>query len=235
VSSGGIWLGFLFAALCACGRGADPADPQGGSSGTPPPAPPGPVAAAADTAADTVRPAGIPREALAYRNNFIRIWRFYFGFAESPTVGFSQVHQESRWKTSARSAFASGMAQFTPGTAAQYAKILPKEVRDRCPSKAGCPIDPDWALNALSLYDYHLHRDLTWAVTSDDRWRLALAGYNGGAHWLLRERQKANNSNRWIDIANACMRSASACKENRGYPVVILEKWHPLYKTWLGM
>jgi soluble lytic murein transglycosylase-like protein len=185
--------------------------------------------------ADTTRPTGIPREALAYRTNFIRIWRFYFGLAQSPSVGFGQVHQESRWKTTAKSKFACGIAQFTPATAAQFAKILPAEVQAQCPTNMGCPTDPNWALNALSLYDYRLHRDLTWAATNDDRWRLALAGYNGGAHWLLRERKKANNSTRWLDIANACLRSVDACKENRGYPVVIMEKWRPLYKTWIGL
>jgi len=225
-------LGFLCAALFACGGGADAADERGESPTPPTPAPP---PASAPAPADTARPTGIPREALAYRGNFIRIWRFYFAFAESPTVGFAQVHQESRWRTDAKSAFASGMAQFTPGTAAQYAKILPQAVRDQCPKKEGCPTDPNWALNALSLYDYHLHRDLTWAATNDDRWRLALAGYNGGAHWLVRERKKANNSARWVDIANACIRSAASCKENRNYPVVILEKWRPLYRTWLGL
>lgn len=218
-------LGVLLAALLpACGQG----DPS-------PPAPPPQAPVATPAPADTARPAAIPREALAYRDNFIRIWRYYFAYAESPNVGFAQVHQESRWKTSAKSKFAIGIAQFTPATASQYAKILPAEVQAQCPTKMGCPTDPNWALNALSLYDYHLHRDLTWAATNDDRWRLALAGYNGGMHWLLRERTKANNSTHWIDIANACMRSVDACKENRGYPVVIIEKWRPLYRTWLGM
>jgi len=186
-------------------------------------------------AATVPLPARIPREALAYRDSFIRIWRFYFALAESPTIGFSQVHQESRWHTDAKSAFASGLAQFTPATATQYAKLLPPDVRAKCPSGAGCPTDPNWALNALSLYDYHLHRDFAWAATANDRWRLTLAAYNGGAHWLRRERVMANNSARWVDIANACMRSAASCKENHDYPVVILEKWRPPYQTWLGL
>lgn len=178
---------------------------------------------------------GIPRQALAYRDNFIRIWRFYFALAESPTIGFAQVHQESRWKATAQSKYASGIAQFTPATAADYASLVPAEVRARCPSKAGCPTDPNWALNALSLYDYHLHRRHAWAETPEDRWRLALAAYNGGAGWIIKERARANNSARWADIVNACMRKAEFCKENREYPVVILEKWRPLYQQWLGL
>jgi len=206
-----------------------------GREGTSPPAADPPSLPATPIADTEAVPDRIPREALAYRGNFIRIWRFYFALAESPTIGFSQVHQESRWRTEAKSAFAIGIAQFTPATAAQYAKLLPADVRAQCPSTAGCPTDPNWALNALSLYDYHLHRDLAWAATPIDRWKLALAGYNGGAHWLVRERQKANNSTRWSDIADACMRSAAACTENRNYPVVIMEKWRPYYQKWLGI
>lgn len=194
------------------------------------PAPPAPPAGHASPP-----PKQIPREALAYRDNFIRIWRFYFALAESPTIGFAQVHQESRWKASAKSVFASGLAQFTPATAADYARLLPPEVRAECPTTAGCPTDPNWALNALSLYDYNLHKGYGWAATSDDRWRIALAAYNGGGGWIIRERRKANNSPRWIDIVEACMRSVASCKENREYPVVILERWLPLYQLWLGL
>jgi len=221
----------LAALLLACQR-EETATPSGNP---PPPPPPAPPAAPPPPPAETPRPTAIPREALAHRDNFIRIWRFYFALAESPTIGFSQVHQESRWRTEARSAFASGMAQFTPATAAQYAKLLPPEVRARCPSVAGCPTDPNWALNALSLYDYNLHKGYGWAATADDRWRLTLAAYNGGAHWLARERAKVNNSTRWADIAGACIRATWACKENHDYPVVILERWLPIYRTWLGL
>jgi len=210
-----------------------------GASPPPPPLPPAPPAALPAAPppppAAVERPTAIPREALAHRDNFIRIWRFYFQLAESPVIGFSQVHQESRWRTDAKSAYASGMAQFTPATAAQYAKLLPPEVRARCPSQMGCPTDPNWALNALSLYDYNLHRGYGWAATADDRWRLTLAAYNGGAHWLERERARANNSARWLDIANACMRSVASCTENRNYPIKILETWRPYYRTWLGL
>jgi soluble lytic murein transglycosylase-like protein len=180
-------------------------------------------------------PSAIPREAMAYRDNFIRIWRFYFAYAESPTIGFAQVHQESHWKASARSVYASGLAQFTPATAADYSRLLPPEIRAQCSSTAGCPTDPTWALYALSLYDYNLHRSYAWAETADDRWRIALAAYNGGAGWLQKERARAANSRRWADIAKACMRSAAACKENHDYPIKIMGRWLPLYQLWLGL
>jgi len=239
-------LGVLTAALLG---GCRPAEAPGKAAQGPPATPPTPVAPAPAVPPPAVPPPapapatghaappspGIPRPALAYRDNFIRIWRFYFALAESPTIGFAQVHQESRWKPTAQSKYASGIAQFTPATAADYAPLLPAAVRAQCPSKAGCPTDPNWALNALSLYDYNLHRRHAWAETPDDRWRLALAAYNGGAGWIIRERVRANNSARWADIVNACMRKAEFCKENREYPVVILEKWLPLYQRWLGL
>jgi hypothetical protein len=31
------------------------------------------------------------------------------------------------------------------------------------------------------------------------------------------------------------MRSAASCKENHDYPVLIIEKWLPVYRGWLGL
>ena len=229
----------LTALLGGCRQAEEPAEPDPAPSPLASPTPAAPQAAPKPAAPPVGHasppPKEIPREALAYRDNFIRIWRFYFALAESPTVGFAQVHQESHWKADARSVYASGLAQFTPATAADYSVLLPAEVRATCPGKAGCPTDPNWALHALSLYDYNLHRRHVWAETADDRWRLALAAYNGGAGWIIRERAKANNSRRWADIVNACLRRADFCKENREYPVRILERWLPLYQRWLGL
>jgi soluble lytic murein transglycosylase-like protein len=216
-------------------RDAEPAAPVTPAAVTPPAAEPSPRPVESPPAGQATAPKQIPREAFAHRDNFIRIWRFYFALAESPTIGFAQVHQESRWKATAKSKFAEGLAQFTPATAADYSLLLPAEVRAECPSRAGCPTSPNWALHALSLYDFNLHRRHAWAETADDRWRLALAAYNGGAGWIIKERAKANNSRRWADIVAACLRKAEFCKENREYPVVILEKWQPLYRRWLGL
>jgi len=244
VTRGSVRLGLVLTALLwGCGPAEEPDQPDAAPAATPSPrrvparASPRPAAPAEAPPIGHASPPPkeIPREALAYRDNFIRIWRFYFALAESPTVGFAQVHQESHWKADAKSVFASGLAQFTPATAADYSKLLPEEVRATCSSTAGCPTDPNWALYALSLYDYNLHKRHAWAETADDRWRLSLAAYNGGAGWIIKERAKANNSRRWMDIVNACMRRADFCKENREYPVRILERWLPLYQRWLGL
>jgi len=247
VSHAGAGRAILLAALLAgCRRAEAPGRPDPGPGAAPaaatpapaveqPAAPPPVTGPPSPMDMNPPPPSAIPREALAYRDRFIRIWRFYFAFAESPTVGFAQVHQESRWKADARSVYASGLAQFTPATAADYSRLLPPEIRAQCSSTAGCPTDPTWALYALSLYDYNLHRGYGWAETPDDRWRLALAAYNGGGGWIKKERVRAENSARWADIAKACMRSAASCKENHDYPVVIMERWLPLYQRWLGI
>jgi len=227
----------LLSGACRPAPAAKPT-PAAPAAATPPatsPRPPERPAVPPVTEYAGTMPKQIPRQALAYRDNFIRIWRFFFNLAETPTIGFSQVHQESRWDSTAHSAFASGLAQFTPATAADYSRLLPAEVRARCPSKAGCPTSPNWALNALALYDFNLRKQITWAETDDDHWRLALAAYNGGLGWLVKERVKANGSGRWADIADACMRKKEFCEENRNYPVVILEKWFPIYRKWLGL
>lgn len=227
-------------ALAACGGGSAPekaaaATPPASAPQTPPPAPAKPAAEEDIPPAGATTPKGIPRDALAFRNQLIRIWRFYFALAEPPSIGFAQIHQESRWKPLAASKFASGLAQFTPGTARDYAGKLPPEIQAKCGTTAGCPTEPSWALHALSLYDYNLLKLYPWAATHDDRWRLALAAYNGGGGWITKERVKAGGSTKWVDIADACMRSEASCKENRHYPVVILEQWWPLYKGWLKM
>lgn len=300
----------------------------------------------------------IPRAALAYRGNFLRIWRFYFALAEPPAIGAGQVHQESRWNPNAQSAAgASGLSQFMPATAAGFAGILPPEVRATCPQVAGCPLDPNWALFAMSQYDYQLHRSYAWAATPRDRWAFVLVSYNGGARHILREQGlcesavasslqsgatayfqagvdgmsfseemiifpessvesimhslgyasqvqrrkvprifismmyenlsskfftqymlgnqsvdilrtavytgsrvsiqrkdllpheqttgqqylaqaegKICDRNRWFDhVEKYCNRTPANCKENRGYPRVILDKWTPLYRQWLGV
>ena len=232
------------AILVGCGRSAPEPPPA-----TPPPAPtpvvdadtvateptPTPPVEEPPTGHATPTPQEIPRQAARYRDNFIRIWRYYFALAQSPTVGFAQVHQESRWIADARSKYAAGLAQFTPPTAADFSKLLPPEVRATCPSTSGCPLEPNWALNALALYDFRLLKQHAWAETPNDRWRLALAAYNGGAGWIIKERARAGGSTRWQDIVDNCMRSEASCRENREYPVRILERWLPLYKRWLGL
>jgi len=213
-------LAFVLWTMALGGCAAQPASAQGAPKGMP--------------------PAGVPREALLYRSDVIRAWHFYFGLGESFSTAFAQIHQESAFKATARSsAGALGLGQFTPPTAAWIASLLPADVRATCGQAGGCPLDPKWAIQAMCQYDKRLWGNASWAATPDDRWAVALAGYNGGEGWIPKERRAAIQmgleDNRWWDnIERACVRRADACRENRDYPKVILRRWAPLYRGWLG-
>jgi hypothetical protein len=180
----------------------------------------------------------IPREALVWQRTLIREVRYYWGMRQSPAPFFGQVHQESRWKATARSAFASGMSQFTPPTAEWIQRLYAADLQDFCAERGGCPSDPRWALRALVLYDRRL-----WQGQADtdaaDRLAFALVGYNGGAGWVARERRRcqtlsACTSTRWFgQVELVCVRGPAACRESREYPRLILLRWRPLYESWL--
>lgn len=186
------------------------------------------------------RPEAIPPQAERYARTLARAWQHYFDLAEPASIGFAQVHQESRWKATARSPVgASGLGQFMPATADWIHELLPADVQAECGAARGCPEDPRWALEALAKFDYLLHRGAGWAAPAEDRWAVALAGYNGGEGWIRRERaaaaQRGVAADGWFDkLETVCLRSAAACRENREYPRVILRRWRPLYAGWLG-
>ena len=181
----------------------------------------------------------VPATARTQRAFLRRTWSFYFGLDENVSIGFAQVHQESRWNCAAVSSHgAMGCAQFMPATAVWIAPLLPKDIRDACAESKGCPFDPKWALTAMSKFDRALWQDDAFAATEDDRWRFVLSSYNGGGGWVRRERAEAKkqglDDTRWASLANVCLRSVASCRENRGYPAVILDKYRPLYRAWLG-
>ena len=73
---------------------------------------------------------------------------------------------------------------------------------------------------------------------------LHLASYNGaGTAVTSAERRPARPARRtvppatsttWERFCGSAGRSAAACGENRHYPRVILDRWAPMYKTWLS-
>jgi len=180
----------------------------------------------------------IPRQAGAYRSYLVRTVRFYWTMAEPPETFFGQVHQESSFKVDAQSAFALGIAQFTPATAQWMQALYPADLKELCGSAQGCPADPKWALRAMVLYDRQLWGAMAFAPDHRERWAFTLAGYNGGAGWIPRERkaaaERALPTDVWFTgVESACLRAAEACQENRGYPRVILNRWAPGYRAWL--
>lgn len=185
----------------------------------------------------------IPPGAYKYHALLMQAWQYHFQFRE-PEVGFAQVHQESRFDCTAVSRQGSlGCAQFMPMTAKWINDIIPAAIRATCPSSSGCPMDPRWALTALVEYDFLLWQRGAWAANRRERWAFTLASYNGGTAVTGAERKACSasqgcNPTRYFDhverFCGAAGRSAAACGENRNYPRTILDRWAPMYKTWLS-
>lgn len=189
-------------------------------------------------------PQSIPPGAYKYRTFLMQAWQYYFQLAQDPAIGFAQVHQESRFDCSAVSPGGSlGCAQFLPATAEWVNKRLPAEVRARCPVKAGCPMDPRWALHAMVEYDWWLWSRSAWAQGDRERWGFTLTQYNGGGAVVNAERKACEgsrgcNPRRYFDhverFCGSAGRSTASCNENRQYPKLILDFWRPMYQRWLA-
>lgn len=172
-----------------------------------------------------------PPQAEHYRRDLVRSARYVFGMSAPVAVLAAQVHQESAWNPTARSAYASGLAQFTPDTVKTMARMYPQELG------ASAPLDPRWALLALCRYDKRL-LDSFAGRTPADRWAFALAAYNGGPGWIIRDRAKARAEGldhlAWfgqVEAVNAG-RGKDFWRENRDYPRRILLKHQALYRSW---
>jgi soluble lytic murein transglycosylase-like protein len=173
----------------------------------------------------------VPREAVRYQRDVIRNARVVWGLDAPVPVFAAQIHQESRWRSDARSPYASGLAQFTPATAGWIADAFPGELRD------AQPLNPAWAIRALVRYDRYLW-DRVSGATVCDRWAFTLSGYNGGPGWVPRDRKLAAQGGadpqRWfghVELYNAGRRE-DFFRENRGYPRRILIVLQPLYTGW---
>lgn len=179
----------------------------------------------------------IPRNAAKYRNDLIREIRYHWGLDQEPAIFFAQVHQESAWRSDVSSAYATGLTQFTPDTAAWIQGLYPADLTEFCASSSGCPLDARWAMRAMILYDLRLYGAFPDAI-GDHRYALMLSSYNGGYGWVLKERtasaKKGHDREIWFGVVeHTCLRAKWACEENRAYPKRILYRWRPIYKQWL--
>ena len=188
-------------------------------------------------------PTDIPDVAVRYRKTLVRAWQEYFSLAEPSSIGFSQIHTESRWKPTAKSPVgASGLAQAMPATADWLAELLPADVQAECGNARGCPEEPKWAIEMLAKYDYLLFKEQALFKPWEDHWAATLAAYNGGSGNIRKERalcEQARLGNcdpwRWYGhVENACIRTPANCEENRNYPVQVMQKFRPRYSSWLG-
>lgn len=173
--------------------------------------------------AATVR---VPTASATYRLQVERAAAEYFGLDASPARIAAQLHLESGWRDDAQSAYAIGLAQFTPATA----KWLP----EICPELGGFdPWDAGQSIRAAACYDAWLLNQMTGA-SACDRWAFALAAYNGGAGWVRRDRRRASalgaDQHRWFGHVEAHSARASwAFSESRAYVRRILLVLEPAY------
>lgn len=173
----------------------------------------------------------IPRDAYRYQRDLIRTAHAFWGL-DAPIAAFAgQVHQESAWNERARSPFAAGLTQFTPGTAADMGRLFPKELGQVN------VYNPQWALRAMVLYMKMLYQRNPGASDCDTL-AFAQSCYNGGERWLRRDqavaRARGSDPGRWfghVELYNSG-RAIHFFAENRGYPRNILLRWQPLYASW---
>ena len=144
----------------------------------------------------------------------------------------AQVHQESGWNCDARSYVgALGCTQFMPATANDMGKRYPDSLSPPNPR------NPRWAFRAQAQYMLYLYagRGAKGAVNACERMAFALASYNGGEGWVIRDRARADAAGRprgvFFGVAQNVNagRRADFKKENAEYPDRILRKIEPRY------
>lgn len=168
----------------------------------------------------------IPQASFLYRMKMDREVRARFGTNDALARIAGQIHVESRWRANAKSAYAEGMAQFTPATSRWLESVCP-EIGPPDPWSA------DWSVRAVVCYDAWLHARVSGA-TPCDRWAFALSAYNGGLGWIARDKTRASaqgaDAARWFGhVEMYTPRAAWARRENRAYVQRILMLAEPAY------
>ncbi len=181
--------------------------------------------------ASPVQAQAIPFAARQFQRPLIENARLVFGLNAPIALLASQVHTESGWRPDARSAYATGLSQFTPATVDFVASKFPQDLG------AKQPLNPGWALRALARYDKYLYDRQGLFATDCDRWAFTLSGYNGGEGWVTRDKKLAaaygaDPKKWWGHVEYFSARSADAMRENRAYPRRIILQYQPLYLPW---
>ena len=189
---------------------------------------------AANTVAARAPSIAIPQASARYRLALEREAAARFGL-DAPVARLAgQIHLESAWRPNAESAYAQGLSQFTPDTAAWLPGVCP----DIGPPDTW---DANWSLRAIACYDHYLYANVSGA-TECDRWAFTLSSYNGGLGWLNRDRTRASATGadpaRWFgNVALSSARASWARAENRAYVRRILLELEPVYidAGWSGV
>lgn len=192
------------------------------------------------TMTDRALGAELPAAAKPYERTVIREAHAGMGL-NAPTAMFgAQIQTESGWRPNAHSIYASGLAQFIPGTAREMAQRYPLSLGQ------GGPLNPEWAIRALVFYDRDIYRgryvNAVKLATPCDGWAFALSGYNGGEGWISRDRSmcvardpQCIPGQWWNHVEAYSARSQANFRQNRAYPRLILLVRQATYRNWGGM
>jgi len=172
--------------------------------------------------------AQIPPQANSYRRILTRSAQAVFGPAAPVPAFAAQIHQESRWRSDARSGVgAAGLTQFMPATAKWLAAAHPE---------LG-PVDvfnPFWSIRAMVRYDRHLWPLFTESYDDCEQMAYVLGSYNGGSGWM-RKRISLSAYKPWC-LGVTCNINpgitAANQRQNQEYSQRILLRWQALYATW---
>ncbi len=110
----------------------------------------------------------VPAAALTWQRTLIREAQSTIGVSAPAATLAGQLHQESGWRSDARSAVgAQGLAQFMPATAEWIAQVKPKRL------SPVNPLDPRWSIMAqMEFMAFLLRRNP--GATECDQWAFAL-------------------------------------------------------------
>ena len=142
-----------------------------------------------------------------------------------------QIMQESSCRKNARSAYAAGLAQFTPATAGDMRRWYPAHLAE------GEVYDVAWALTAQTFYMSRL-ADRVDAADDCERFAFVLSAYNGGLGWTIRDKRAAARHGAdphvWFGQVEKYWdrrRAPANVQENHEYPLRILVRWAPEFMT----
>lgn len=173
----------------------------------------------------------VPAAAAAWQRTLVREAQTTIGVNAPVATLAAQLHQESGWRSDARSAVgAVGLAQFMPATAEWIAEVKPKRL-----SPAN-PLDPRWSIMAqMEFMAFLLRRNP--GATECDSFAFALSAYNGGEGWLRRDQRATvaagRDPSRWfahVESSPDKRRAPHNVRENRDYPRRIMLRHALIYE-----
>lgn len=178
--------------------------------------------------------ADIPATAHRYERELVRVVEQEWGLPAPVAVHAAQIHQESAWRSDARSPVgAEGLSQFMPSTADWIAELYPD-------LGEAAPYSPGWAMRAQARYNRFNWRRID-AAESCSHWAMTLSAYNGGLGWVYLDQRLASAAGEdpgvWFGSVSAhTARADWAARENRGYVARILLTLAPRYTAagWPG-